>query len=128
VVLDAWAVLAMLWDEPGGQQVETLLAETHPVMSWVNLGEVFYRVARLGGPARAQQTVDALLRRLTAEEPDAELILAAARVKSAHRLSYADAFAVATSESHGGPLVTGDPEVLALDRRGLRVTDPRRAA
>jgi predicted nucleic acid-binding protein len=61
---------------------------------------------------------------VSTEEPDAELVLDAARVKADHRLSYADAFAVATAERHRLPLLTGDRDLLALDRE-LTVVDPR---
>ncbi len=36
----------------------------------------------------------------------------AASIKAGHRLSYADAFAVATALAHRRTLVTGDPEIL----------------
>ena len=51
--------------------------------------------------------------RVTVREP---LILEAARMKAQHRLSYADAFAVATARLLGAPVLTGDPEILALPR------------
>ena len=34
---------------------------------------------------------------------------------TAHRMSYADAFAVVTAGRHDGELWTGDPELLVLD-------------
>jgi predicted nucleic acid-binding protein len=42
------------------------------------------------------------------------LVLEAARVKAKHPLSYADAFAVATGRVEKAPVITGDPEILAL--------------
>ena len=56
--LDSWAILAWLdGDEPATTRVEALLPE-RPVVSWVNLVEVYYRdataervAARLGVPA-----------------------------------------------------------------------------
>ena len=94
-------------------------------MSWINVGEVFYFVARPEGPARAGEVVQELLRDVAAEEPDGAVVLDAARIKAGHRVSYADAFAVATAERHGAQLVTGDPEILALERSRLTVLDPR---
>jgi predicted nucleic acid-binding protein len=76
------------------------------------------------GAAAAASAVEALSRHVKAEEPDAGLILEAARIKADHRLSYADAFAVATAERHRLPLLTGDPELLALERE-VTVVDPR---
>lgn len=61
---------------------------------------------------------------MRAEDVDFELVLGAARVKARHALSYADAFAVALAERLRLPLMTGDPEIVALDRE-LNVIDPR---
>jgi ribonuclease VapC len=60
------------------------------------------------------------------EGVDGDLVLEAARVKARHTLSYADAFAVALAERLRVPLITGDPEILAMDRE-LEVLDPRAA-
>lgn len=97
------------------------------VISWINLGEVFYTEVRAVGEAAAAAAVEELRASIRTKEPDAETVLAAARIKSRHRLSYADAFAVATAEHHRLPLLTGDPEILALDRP-LTVVDLRRDA
>ncbi len=37
-------------------------------------------------------------------------VIEAAKIKAAHALSYADCFAVQTSQKEDAPLVTGDPE------------------
>jgi predicted nucleic acid-binding protein len=47
------------------------------------------------------------------------LIREAARMKAQHRLSYADAFAVATALRESATLVTGDPEVRAVGEKGV---------
>ena len=94
-------------------------------MSWINVGEVFYVIAPREGSARAAEVLEELLGEVAAEEPDPALILDAARIKASHRLAYADAFAVATAERHGAPLVTGDAEILAIERPLLTVLDPR---
>ena len=49
------------------------------------------------------------------------LVLEAARVKAAHLLSYADAFAVATGRMEKASVITGDPEILALPNTVVRV-------
>lgn len=59
------------------------------------------------------------------EPPDADLVLGAAEIKAGGRISYADCFAVATAERHQAPLLTGDPEILALDRPALELVDLR---
>jgi hypothetical protein len=48
-----------------------------------------------------------------AREP---VVMQAARLEGRHRLSYADAFAVALAQSERAPVLTGDPEILALPR------------
>lgn len=94
------------------------------MISWVNLGEVFYIEARIAGEAAAGAAVERVRDSVRAEDVDGELVLAAARVKARHALSYADAFAVALAERVRLPLMTGDPEIVALDRE-LMVIDPR---
>jgi predicted nucleic acid-binding protein len=94
------------------------------VVSWINLGEVFYIEARIAGEGAAAAAVERVRKSVRAEAVDLELVFAAARVKAGHALSYADAFAVALAERLGLPLMTGDPEIVALDRE-LRVIDPR---
>ena len=51
-----------------------------------------------------------------------QLVLEAGLIKAAHRVSYADAFAVATARLEGGTLLTGDPEVHVLPREVVTVT------
>lgn len=96
------------------------------MISWVNLGEVFYIEARVEGDAAAAAAIERVRDGVRAEDVDVELVLAAARVKAHHALSYADAFAVALADRLRLPLMTGDPEILALDRE-LTVIDPRGA-
>ncbi len=123
-VLDTWAVVAWLRDEPAAARVERLLAEAagkaRILMSAVNLGEVFYITARWRSLADAE-IVMRHLQELPLEICPAPntLIWEAARVKAQHRLSYADAFAVATAVRESAMLVTGDPEIRALGEKGV---------
>lgn len=118
-IIDAWAMLAWLLDQPGAVLVERFMNEADAgeaslSMSWINAGEVFYIVARRLGELRAQEFLDRLpslpVRMML---PDQDAILAAARIKAAFRLSYCDAFAVALAQAENGSVVTGDPEILA---------------
>lgn len=124
VVLDAWAAMAIMRHESAGPRVAQLIDEGHAVMSWVSLGEVAYIRGRGIGMDRAEADVRRFATTITAEPPDAMLVLAAARFKAAGRLSYADAFAAATAQRHRAPLLTGDPELLAL-RGQIEVVDLR---
>jgi hypothetical protein len=47
---------------------------------------------------------------------DDETVLEAARLKMAHIISYADAFAAVTARQNNATLLTGDPELLGLKR------------
>lgn len=112
-VLDAWALLAVLRGEEAGPRVEKVVAAGHAVASWINLGEVFYKEARIVGEARATRALTDLVASIRGEETDRALVLSAARIKVAGGLSYADCFALATAARHSAPLLTGDPEILA---------------
>lgn len=114
VILDAWAVTALFDDEPAAERVEAVLAEERVVVSWINLGESYYNAIRRRGRGAADDAVWSLLPLVEAETPDSRLVMAAAVLKVPGRLSYADAFAVATAQRHRAPLWTGDPEILAL--------------
>jgi predicted nucleic acid-binding protein len=124
-VLDTWAVIAWLRDESGAARVERLWAEAAAgklrlLMSAVNIGEVFYITARWRSLTDAE-IVMRHLQELPLEICPAPntLIWGAARVKAQHRLSYADAFAVATALRESATLVTGDPEVRAVGEKGV---------
>lgn len=107
-------MLAVLNDEPPAARIEQAIDDEVGVISWINLGEVLYRAIPRRGERRAMDAVRAVSRRLQVEDVDAPLVLDAARLKAAHRLSYADAYCVATAQRHGAPLYTGDPEIVAL--------------
>jgi uncharacterized protein len=83
-------------------------------MSAINVGEVLYQLERDHGRPQAMRLVDKLRSVTVVEDPDWELVVLAARVKVPGRLSYADAFCVATAIRHRAALFTGDPEILAI--------------
>ena len=114
VVLDSWAVLRLLEGaEPAASRVQAELdSGRKPVMSWINLGEVYYVVRRLHGYDAAESVVRDLRPKLDLDLPDATRILQAATIKADHACGYADAFAAATALAYQAPLLTGDPELL----------------
>jgi predicted nucleic acid-binding protein len=113
VVLDSWAVLRYVQGtEPAASAVADLLAAERPVISWINLGEVFYVVRRVVGEEAALSAVRDLRDVVVAELPDDRGVLDAARLKADHPMTYADAFAAATARRHDAELWTGDPELL----------------
>jgi PIN domain nuclease of toxin-antitoxin system len=114
VVLDAWAVIAMLQAEAAGPRVRDLIVQGDALISWVNLGEVYSELIRREGETGARRWLAEILRSVRAEELDGALVIEAARLKARGGISYADCFAVATARRHRAPLLTGDPEIVAL--------------
>ena len=124
-VLDSWTVLGYLDDlDPVAAELAGLLEAERPLMSWINLGEVFYVVRRRHGEGAAVETIRDLREVVRAELPSTDLVLHAARIKSDHPLAYADAFAAATAVAHQATLWTGHPELL-LDGAQWRWRDVR---
>jgi predicted nucleic acid-binding protein len=82
-----------------------------PIMSWINLGEVYYTVHREAGAAQAESVITLLRPLLTLDAVSSERVLGAARIKAVHPLAYGDAFAIATAAAHDAVLLTGDPEI-----------------
>lgn len=120
-VLDTWAVIAYLEDEPSGEQVEDLIATAHeeqtPIyMSVVNVGEVWYIVAREVSEEEANTSVKLLHDlRIQFENADWLLTQEAARFKSLNKMSYADCYAAALAKFKKADLVTGAGEFKPLD-------------
>ena len=85
-------------------------------ISSINLGEVWYSLARRKSRATADQQLLTLseigLERLDVDWP---MVLQAADYKSRHKISYADAFAAALAKRQNAELVTGDREFRALE-------------
>jgi len=119
-VLDTWAVIAYLEDEPSAPQIADLIASAHeeeiPVyMTVVNVGEVWYTIAREVSEEDANSSIKELRDlRIQIVDADWELTQEAARFKSQHKMSYADCYAAALAKTKKGDLVTGDKEFNAL--------------
>jgi predicted nucleic acid-binding protein len=112
VVLDSWAVLRWLeGTEPAAGRVEAAVAD-HAVMSWINLGEVFYILWRVSGDEAARDTVNDIRARVTLDDGTPERVMAAARIKAEFPMALGDAFAAATALAYESAILTGDPELL----------------
>lgn len=113
VVLDSWAVLRYLEGaEPAAELVAELLEVDRPLMSWINLGEVYYVLRRSVGEDAGAETVRDLRDVVEARLPDEQLVLDAARIKADQPMAYADAFGAALAVAEQAELWTGDPELL----------------
>ena len=121
IVLDAWALLALIFkEEPAANRVKKLFTDEASSLasiyiSWINLGEVFYTIARRKGLKAAELVLDDIqILPIRLQVPLKADILAAAKVKSTHRVSYANAFAISLAQKINGTIVTGDPEIILL--------------
>ena len=125
VCLDSWAVLAWLDGEsPALERIEGLLAD-RPVISWVNVVEVYYRVERDHGRRSADDVLSELRIILDVELPGTARMIQTARLKARLPIALADCFAVATAAAHRLPLLTGDPEILKTRDLPCAVEDLR---
>ena len=116
IVLDSWAVIAYLGDENAGEKVAEIIANAHedkiPMkMSILNVGEVWYSMARRTSEREADQVIEEL-RELGIGFSDADwkTTRTAAAYKSKYQMSYADCFAAALAKEEKADLVTGDKE------------------
>ncbi len=121
-LLDSWALLALLYEEhPAAKRVQQLLVEaihgrSRLHLSIINLGEIYYSFGQKRGERAADLALEHIRRMPVQLLPvDENLVLAAARYKMNYRLSYADAFAAATAAPRNLTIVTGDPELFALE-------------
>jgi predicted nucleic acid-binding protein len=116
IVLDSWAVMAYLEDEPSAEQIADIIADAHEsntplLMTVVNLGEVWYIIARETSVAEAERSITELEGLgVKVLDVDWKLTREAAYFKSRYRMSYADAFAAALAKEKKAHLVTGDKE------------------
>jgi PIN domain nuclease of toxin-antitoxin system len=125
VCLDSWAVLAWLdGEEPAMSRVEDVIA-SRPVISWVNLVEVYYRLERDHGRDVADETIGALRASLAPDLPGTARMIEAGRLKARSPIALADCFAVVTAAAHPLVLLTGDPELLELTDAPCELNDLR---
>ena len=122
-ILDSYALLAYFQAEPAGAEVRNILkaaaaGASKAFLSVISLGEIYYIVARKRGEAEASAITEAISRLpVGLVDVTRERVLAAARVKAQHPVSYADAFVVATAIEFTATIVTGDPEFKETESR-----------
>jgi len=122
VVLDASALLAMFFGEPGVEKMRDLFhkaaeADRPLFISAINWAEVLYKLERREGregleiARQFEQTAP-----LEVAALDRDLAGEAAQLKTAHGLGLADACAAALAKSKKAELVTADTEFKALEK------------
>lgn len=115
-VLDSYALLAFFEDEPGADLVRSLLLKAEEtdlklLISVVNLGEVWYSIARATSSETADQYIQEI-QGMAVEVVDADWLLTrqAAVFKAKGGIAYADCFAAALAKTRQAELITGDRE------------------
>lgn len=109
-ILDASALLAWLWQEPGGERVADLLADQSCAISSVNLSEVIVKAIDKGLPAemvwKLLSGLDSEIAAFTQEDAQAAALL---RPATRHLgLSLGDRACLALARSRQGIAVTAD--------------------
>ncbi len=121
-VLDSYSLLAYAENERGADDVGNILIKAldnkaELFLCAINWGEMYYIALREGGKERAELYKNTFARYpITIVEANEELTLQAAYYKAFHKMSYADAFAVALTKMKKAQLVTGDKEFKTLEK------------
>jgi predicted nucleic acid-binding protein len=120
-VLDSYALMAFFEDEPGADFVRGLIhkaveSDTNLFMTVVNLGEVWYSIARTTSAEVADQYIHEI-KGLGIEIVDVDWALTrqAAAFKVNGNISYGDCFAAALAKVRKAELITGDKEFKPLE-------------
>lgn len=121
-VLDANAVMRYFQNQPGADAVEKLiqrelLNEIRLYMSVVNLGEVFYSLAKFIGEERTLQNIRELRGAVEAVPLDEEFAIEAAALKYHYKMGYSDSIAAVLAMRRKATLVTADPDFEKLGKR-----------
>jgi ribonuclease VapC len=125
-VLDSFALIGYLENEPFAQEIEDLLHQAGKgsprlYLHVLQLGEVYYITLR----ERGKEVADLAYTRIKRlpikfiETINEELLLTAAAFKAGYAVSYADSFAAALAKVNKALLLTGDPEFRKLEGDGV---------
>jgi predicted nucleic acid-binding protein len=121
-VLDASALLAMFFGQPGMEQVRDLFhkaaeADKSMFISAVNWTEVLYKLERKHGKEGLETARHfELTMPLDVAPLDRELAESAAHLKNEYDLGLADAFAAALAKHKKAELVTADHEFKSVEK------------
>ena len=108
-VVDASALIAYFKGEQGHEGFAELLADDENILAIhiVNLCEVYYSYYRSDGPNQAEEAWNKAISFLQVlEEADESFMKRVGRWKATRPIPLGDAFAAATAENYGVPLVT----------------------
>ncbi len=121
IVFDSWAVLAYLQGEASAVKVRDILLSPENggalLMSVLNLGEIWYAIARRISSEEADISVQEVMNwGIEVVDADWTLSRQAAVFKSKYKISYADAFAAALAKTRDAVLITGDNEFKQIEK------------
>lgn len=115
-IYDSFAILKLFQKERHYEKVARLLkqdlrSKQSPLLQIINFGEVIYRTKKDFGEEAKIRAIRNVIRLGFRIIPASDnLVYAAAELKGAHAISYADAFLLATALREKATIVTGDPE------------------
>ena len=121
-VLDSYAVLAFLFQEPGHEKIVSLFekaAESDKALliAAPNWAEVRYMIERKVGIAKWREARAKLLGLPIEIVPvDQELAEIAGEIKATKKMSLVDCFAAALTKQRDIDLCTGDPEFKSVEK------------
>lgn len=116
--LDTSALLAFMEKEAGDERVKVILTQEEALTSWIALTELFYITCRKAGEQAAELRYTMLKTsgiKIIWQSNEA-LLINAAKIKAAYRLSFADALIAACAEQQNAILVHKDPEYEQLSK------------
>ena len=122
IVFDSFALIALFRKELGFEIVRDLLVkiandESEGFISAINVGEIYYMIARKSNEKYAEAALTAIKKMpVQIQEPDLKMCVDAASMKARHPISYADAFAATLAISRKAVLITGDREFESLSK------------
>ena len=123
MILDSWGLVAFFEDEqPAAGHLEKILikaqgADMDLLISAVNLGEVWYSLARAYSDKKADQVIEEIGSLGIQTGPaDWEIAHEAAIFKVQGNVAFADCFALALAKMYDTEVVTGDPEFKQFEK------------
>lgn len=123
MLLDAYAVLAVLLGEPAGAELRPQLARGDTAIHPLNLAEVLDRMARAAGADPDDVEADVALLGVSVVAADDDVLVDAGRLRARHYrradcpVSLADCVAIAHALAHRMPLATADGPLAEVVRR-----------
>ena len=119
IVLDAYAVLALLKDEPAADQVQGLIDSGDGALTVLGVAEVLDHLIRIGGAGEDTAALDLAQLGLASPPPlEAPTAMRAGLLRARHyhrtdrAVSLADCVAAETARDHDAAVATADPHLL----------------